>query len=35
LNPSAIVHEAYMRMLKREATSMRDRRAFFADASLA
>jgi RNA polymerase sigma factor (TIGR02999 family) len=33
LNPSAIVHEAYVRMLKREATPMRDRRAFFAYAS--
>jgi RNA polymerase sigma factor (TIGR02999 family) len=33
LNPSAIVHEAYLRMLKREATPMRDRRAFFAYAS--
>jgi RNA polymerase sigma factor (TIGR02999 family) len=33
LNPSALVHEAYLRMLKREATPMRDRRAFFAYAS--
>ena len=33
LNPSAIVHEAYVRMLKRDATPMRDRRAFFAYAS--
>ena len=33
LNPSAIVHEAYLRMLKRDATPMRDRRAFFAYAS--
>jgi len=33
LIPSAIVHEAYLRMLKREATPMRDRRAFFAYAS--
>ena len=33
LNPSAIVHEAYLRMLRREATPMRDRRAFFAYAS--
>ena len=33
LNPSAIVHEAYLRMLKREATPVRDRRAFFAYAS--
>ncbi|HWK82347.1 MAG TPA: ECF-type sigma factor [Caldimonas sp.] len=33
LNPSALVHEAYLRMLAREATPMRDRRAFFAYAS--
>ncbi len=33
LNPSAIVHEAYLRMFKREATPVRDRRAFFAYAS--
>ena len=33
LNPSAVVHEAYLRMLGREATPMRDRRAFFAYAS--
>jgi len=33
LNPSALVHEAYLRMLGREATPMRDRRAFFAYAS--
>ena len=33
LNPSALVHEAYLRMLRREATPMRDRRAFFAYAS--
>ena len=33
LNPSAVVHEAYLRMLRREATPMRDRRAFFAYAS--
>ena len=33
LNPSAVVHEAYVRMLRREATPMRDRRAFFAYAS--
>ena len=33
LNPSAIVHEAYLRMLKRDATPLRDRRAFFAYAS--
>jgi RNA polymerase sigma factor (TIGR02999 family) len=35
LNPSALVHEAYLRMLRREATPMRDRRAFFAYASTA
>jgi RNA polymerase sigma factor (TIGR02999 family) len=33
LNPSALVHEAYLRMLNRVATPMRDRRAFFAYAS--
>ncbi len=33
LNPSALVHEAYLRMLGRQATPMRDRRAFFAYAS--
>ena len=33
LNPSAIVHEAYLRMLNRAPTPMRDRRAFFAYAS--
>ena len=33
LNPSALVHEAYLRMLGRDATPMRDRRAFFAYAS--
>jgi RNA polymerase sigma factor (TIGR02999 family) len=33
LNPSAIVHEAYLRMLRRVPTPMRDRRAFFAYAS--
>jgi len=33
LNPSALVHEAYLRMLGRVATPMRDRRAFFAYAS--
>ena len=33
LNPSALVHEAYLRMLRRNATPMRDRRAFFAYAS--
>ena len=35
LNPSALVHEAYLRMLGREATPVRDRRAFFAYASAA
>ena len=33
LNPSVLVHEAYLRMLGRDATPMRDRRAFFAYAS--
>ncbi len=33
LNPAALVHEAYLRMLRREATPVRDRRAFFAYAS--
>lgn len=33
LNPSALVHEAYLRMLGRDASPMRDRRAFFAFAS--
>ena len=33
LNPSVIVHEAYLRMLNRDATPLRDRRAFFAYAS--
>ena len=33
LNPAALVHEAYLRMLRRDATPMRDRRAFFAYAS--
>ena len=33
LNPSVLVHEAYLRMLGREAVPMRDRRAFFAYAS--
>jgi len=33
LNPSALVHEAYLRMLSRDGTPMRDRRAFFAYAS--
>ena len=35
LNPSALVHEAYLRMLGRESTPLRDRRAFFAYASTA
>ena len=35
LNPSALVHEAYLRMLRRDGTPMRDRRAFFAYASTA
>ena len=35
LNPSVLVHEAYLRMLGRDATPMRDRRAFFAYASTA
>jgi RNA polymerase sigma factor (TIGR02999 family) len=33
LNPSTLVHEAYLRMLRRDGTPMRDRRAFFAYAS--
>ena len=33
LNPSTLVHEAYLRMLRRDGTPMRDRRAFFACAS--
>jgi RNA polymerase sigma factor (TIGR02999 family) len=33
LNPSALVHEAYLRLSKREAEPMRDRRAFYAYAS--
>jgi RNA polymerase sigma factor (TIGR02999 family) len=33
LNPSALVHEAYLRMLGRDGAPMRDRRAFFAYAS--
>lgn len=33
LNPSALVHEAYIRMLRHDGTPMRDRRAFFAYAS--
>ena len=35
LNPPALVHEAYMRLLKRDAEPMRDRRAFYAYASQA
>jgi RNA polymerase sigma factor (TIGR02999 family) len=35
LNPSALVHEAYMRLLKRDTEPMRDRRAFYAYASQA
>jgi RNA polymerase sigma factor (TIGR02999 family) len=35
LNPSALVHEAYMRLLKRDAEPIRDRRAFYAYASQA
>ncbi|MEO8080581.1 MAG: ECF-type sigma factor [Caldimonas sp.] len=34
LNPSALVHEAYLRMLRREQAPVRDRRAFFAYASV-
>jgi RNA polymerase sigma factor (TIGR02999 family) len=33
LNPSALVHEAYLRMLGRDTMPIRDRRAFFAYAS--
>ena len=33
LNPAAMVHESYLRMLHRAATPMRDRRAFFSYAS--
>jgi RNA polymerase sigma factor (TIGR02999 family) len=33
LNPSALVHEAYLRMVGRDQAPMRDRRAFFAYAS--
>jgi RNA polymerase sigma factor (TIGR02999 family) len=33
LNPSVLVHEAYLRMLGRDGAPMRDRRAFFAYAS--
>ena len=35
LNPAALVHESYLRMLRRQALPMRDRRAFFAYASSA
>jgi RNA polymerase sigma factor (TIGR02999 family) len=35
LNPSTLVHEAYLRMLSRDGTPMRDRRVFFAYASTA
>ncbi len=35
LNPAALVHEAYLRMLRSEVTSVRDRRAFFRYASTA
>jgi len=35
LNPAALVHEAYLRLLKRDAEPMRDRRAFYAYASQA
>ena len=33
LNPAALVHESYLRMLRRDGLPMRDRRAFFAYAS--
>jgi len=33
LNPSALVHEAYLRLLTRESAPIRDRRAFYAYAS--
>jgi RNA polymerase sigma factor (TIGR02999 family) len=33
LNPAALVHEAYLRMLGRQGTPLRDRRAYFAYAS--
>jgi len=33
LNPSALVHEAYLRLLTRESAPVRDRRAFYAYAS--
>src|SRR4051812_40172192 len=35
LNPAALVHEAYMRLLKRDAEPVRDRRAFYSYASQA
>src|SRR5262245_34538452 len=35
LNPSALVHEAYLKLTTRELMPMRDRRAFFAYASQA
>jgi len=35
LNPAALVNEAYLRLLKRDAEPMRDRRAFYAYASQA
>ena len=35
LNPAALVHEAYLRLLTRESAPVRDRRAFYAYASQA
>jgi RNA polymerase sigma factor (TIGR02999 family) len=35
LNPSALVHEAYLRLLTRDSSPVRDRRAFYAYASQA
>src|SRR4051794_34967224 len=35
LNPAALVNEAYLRLLKRDAEPMRDRRAFYAYAAQA
>ncbi len=35
LNPAALVHEAYLRLLGRESAPMRDRRAFYSYASQA
>lgn len=35
LNPAALVHEAYLRLLSRDGAPMRDRRAFYAYASQA